>query len=114
MKKVSLFVVFIILIASCGKNRCSESDLYSIKIKDRPSETLVFVGQIGTDFESALDSLKQINSLGDETIERTPLDVVFECDKRNFYGILYGDCGNYSDVLDTKGYYYYRTWYSGN
>ena len=88
--------------------------MYSIKIKDRPSETLVYVGQIGTDYESALDSLRQIKSIGDEPIRRTPLDVKFDCDERLFYGIEYGDCGNYSDVLDTKGYYYNRTWWSGN
>ena len=112
MKKSLLILVSIIFISSCQRNKCSDSDLYSIKIKDCPTETLVFVGRIGTDFASALDSLKKFKSIGDKSIERVHVDVIFNCDERTFYGIQYGDCGNYTDVLDTKGYYYNRTWSS--
>ena len=37
-------------------------------------------------------------------------NVLFDYDDRSFFGISYDECGNYSDVLDTKGNYYMRSW----
>ena len=86
-------------------------DLTQIRIKDRPSEVLEYIGKIGSDFDTALDSLRILKSISSE-IKIEPLEVIFDYDNRLFFGIVYGDCGMYSDVLDTKGNYYLRTWYS--
>jgi hypothetical protein len=86
-------------------------DLTQIRIKDRPGETLEYIGKIGSDFDTALDSLRILKNISSE-IEKEPLEVLFDYDDRLFFGIIYGDCAMYSDVLDTEGYYYLRTWYS--
>ena len=86
-------------------------DLTQIRIKDRPSEVLEYIGKIGSDFDTALDSLRILKSISSD-IKIEPLEVIFDYDNRLFFGIIYGDCGMYSDVLDTKGNYYLRTWYS--
>ena len=86
-------------------------DLTHIKIKENPGETLEYVGKIGSDFNTALDSLRKLKGIYSEIIKE-PLEVIFDYDDRLFFGIIYGDCAMYSDVLDTEGYYYLRTWYS--
>ena len=86
-------------------------DLTHIRIKGNPGETLEYIGKIGSDFDTALDSLRRRKSISSEIIKE-PLEVLFDYDDRLFFGIVYGDCGMYSDVLDTKGYYYLRTWYT--
>ena len=88
-------------------------DLTQIRIKDRPGETLEYIGKIGDDFDTALDSLRILKNISSE-IEKEPLEVIFDYDNRLFFGIIYGDCAMYSDVLDTKGNYYLRTWYSSD
>jgi hypothetical protein len=85
-------------------------DLTQIRSKERPNEMLEYVGEIGNDFDTALDSLRKLKNIPSEIIKE-PLEVLFEYDNRLFFGIIYGDCGNYSDVLDTKGNYYLRSWY---
>jgi hypothetical protein len=87
-----------------------EPNLTGIKIKDNPCETLKYIRKIGTDFDSALDSLRMIRNFTSETT-RVPLKVIFDADDRQFYGIKFGiDAGVYTDVLDTKGYWYERTY----
>lgn len=107
MKKLLLSALVAFFLISCGKENI---DLTGIKIKDNPQETLEYVGKIGTDFPSALDSLKVLKSISSE-ITPIPLEVLFDGDDRIFYGIVYGGCSNYTDVLDTKGHYYHRTWH---
>ncbi len=86
-------------------------DLTQIRIKDNPSETLEYVGKIGSGFDNALDSLRRLKSIS-SVITKVPLEVIFDYDDRSFFGIIYDDCGMYSDVVDTEGYYYLRSWYS--
>ena len=91
----------------------NQLDLTEIRIKDRPCEILEYVGKIGNDFDSALDSLRNRRYIPLE-INKELLEVLFDYDNRQFYGIMYGDCGMYADVLDTKGNYYLRSWYCPN
>ena len=87
----------------------SPLDLTQIRIKERPNETLEYIGEIGSDFDTALDSLRKLKNIPSEIIKE-PLEVLFDYDNRLFFSIIYGECGNYSDVLDTKGNYYLRSW----
>lgn len=87
--------------------------LSQIRIKENPGETLEYIGKIGSDFDSALDSLRRLKGISSE-MGKEPLEVIFDYDGRLFYGIVNGDCRNYSDVLDTKGNYYLRTWFCSN
>ncbi|MDR1343696.1 MAG: hypothetical protein LBK18_10660 [Prevotellaceae bacterium] len=88
----------------------NQPDLTEIRIKERPCETLEYIGKIGNDFDFALDSLCKYKNISLE-ISKELLKVLFDYDNRDFYGIAYGDCGMYSDVLDSKGNYYLRSWY---
>ncbi|MDR2970953.1 MAG: hypothetical protein LBU83_03355 [Bacteroidales bacterium] len=108
MKQLLLSILFTILFVACDKN--SEPDLTKIRIKERPCEMLEYVGKIGIDFDSALDSLQKRKNISSETT-KVLLEVLFDFDNRQFYGIVYEDCGMYADVLDTKGNYYLRSWY---
>jgi hypothetical protein len=112
MRQLLFFILFITLLVACDKNSVLENqpDLTEIRIKERSCEMLEYVGKIGNDFNSALDSLKKSKSIYSEIIKE-PLEVLFDYDNRKFYGIVYGDCGMYADVLDTKGNYYLRSWY---
>ena len=119
MKRFLLSMLCATLVVACGENTEltndesteKEFDLTKIKIADNPSEILEYIGKIGNDFDSALDSLCRLKNI-DSRIIKEPLNVLFDGDNRDFYGITYGDCGMYSDVVDTKGNYYCRTWYS--
>ena len=120
MRKIVFTILFATLFVACDKvtnddnpvtSPDSTPDLTQIRIKERPSETLEYVGEIGSDFDTALDSLRKIKYIPSEIIKE-PLEVLFDYDSRLFFGIMYGECGNYSDVLDTKGNYYLRSWYS--
>lgn len=73
-------------------------------------EVLIYNGRLGKNFDTALDSLLRMKDISNGSIQKTPIDVIFDCDNRLFYGIIIDYCGNYSDVIDTKGYYYNRTW----
>ena len=99
-------------IHDCGINSSLEDQTYltKISIKERPCETLKYVGKIGSDFDAALDSLRKLKNIPLE-IDKALLEVLFDYDNREFYGIAYADCAMYSDVLDTKGNYYSRSWY---
>ena len=131
MKKFVYFIIFASIFVACDNKPEMESDskqefetvldspqdsaqqfdLTQIRIKEQPEETLEYIGKIGDNFDSALDSLRILKSITSDIIKE-PLDVIFDYDDRLFYGIIYGDCAMYSDVLDTKGNYYLRSWYS--
>ncbi len=115
MKQVILTILFATLsvASACGDDPMISPDLTKIRIKERPSEILNYVGKIGRDFDTALDSLRKRKNISSE-IQKEPLEVIFDYDDRLFYGIAYGECAMYSDVLDTKGNYYLRTWYSSD
>ena len=86
-------------------------DLTQIRIKENPGEKLEYIGKIGDNFDTALDYLRELKSITSEIVKE-PLEVLFDYDDRSFFGIVYGECAMYSDVLDTEGNYYLRTWYS--
>ena len=117
MKKIVFTILFATLFVACVSDDNpvispnSTPDLTQIRIKERPGEMLEYVGKIGGDFDTALDSLRKLKNIPSEIIKE-PLEVLFDYDNRLFFGIGYSDCGNYSDVLDTKGNYYLRSWYS--
>ena len=108
---LSLLTLLAMIVPAQETQYNSNPDLTHIRIKDDPGETLDYIGKIGSDFDTALDSLRKLKAIRSEII-KAPLEVIFDDDDRLFFGISYGDCGMYSDVLDTKGYYYLRTWYS--
>ncbi|MDR2813904.1 MAG: hypothetical protein LBB79_04520 [Prevotellaceae bacterium] len=115
MKQPLLPIVFATFFVACDKKPEyptleNQIDLTGISIKERPCETLEYVGRIGNDFDAALDSLRNLKAIVSE-IGKQPLEVLFDCDSRQFYGIAYGECGMYTDVLDTKGNYYLRSHY---
>ena len=116
MKQLFFTILFATLFISCNNAGHKENvemppDLTQIRIKESPSETLEFVGKIGNDFDTALDSLKKLKGIISEIIKE-PLDVIFDYDNRSFWCITYDGCDNYLDILDTKGNYYLRSWYS--
>ena len=108
---LSLLTLLAMIVSAQETLHNSNPDLTHIRIKDNPGETLEYIGKIGGDFDTALDSLRELKAIRSEII-KVPLEVIFDDDDRLFFGISYGDCGMYSDVLDTKGYYYLRSWYS--
>lgn len=111
MEKTTLaLLLFTLLFITCDNDHVREPDLSQIRIREDPSETLNYIGKIGIDFNSALDSLKILKDITSE-ITKEPLEVLFDYDDRIFWGISFGGCVNYTDVLDTKGYYYLRTWH---
>ena len=120
MKQIVFSILFAALFVACdndsetsvdtNQNTETSADLTQIRIKENPSETLEYVGEIGSDFDTALDSLRKLKDIPSEIIKE-PLEVLFDYDNRSFFGISYGDCAMYSDVLDTKGNYYLRSWY---
>lgn len=119
MKKILLSIVLSALFIACGKesdslpNKEPENlpDLTAIIVKEYPCDTLNYIGRIGDDFDSALDSLRSLKNIS-SGISTVPLEVLFDFDNRKFYGIIYGDCGIYTDVLDTKGNYFLRSYYN--
>ena len=114
MRQLLFYILLVTFFVACDENSenpiLNQPDLTEIGIKARPCEMLEYVGEIGNDFDSALDSLRKLKSIFSDIIN-VPLEVLFDYDNRQFYGIAYGDCGLYTDVLDTKGNYYLRSWY---
>ena len=115
MKQIVILGLFATLLVACNNDAHDEDtampDLTQIGIKAKPAEKLQYEGRIGSNFDTALDSLRKLKAIHSEIIKQ-PLEVLFDYDDRMFFGIVYGDCAMYSDVLDTKGYYYHRSWYS--
>lgn len=89
--------------------------------------TLTFKDKIGNDFNSALDSLEVLqqrfltegcprNPCHKYYTEKRKIEVNFNKDNRDFYGIIFMDSTNnlsifsMNDVLDTKGNYYFINW----
>jgi len=114
MKRIVFYMLLATLFVACDNKSEITPDLTSLKIKDDPCETLEYLAKIGNDFDSALDSLKKLKSIPPEEIRIGSLEVVFDYDTRQFHSVEYGDCGLYSDVLDTKGHHYLRSWYAPN
>ena len=116
MKQI-VFTIFLFatLFVACASDETPVMlpDLTHVRIKGRSGETLEDVGKIGSDLDTALDSLRKLKDIPSEVVKE-PLEVLFDDDDRLFFGISYGDCGVYSDVLDTRGYYYLRTWFSSS
>ena len=115
MRQLLLPILFATFFVACDTNVENSSlknlpDLAEIRVKESPCETLEYVGKIGTDFNAALDSLRKLKNIL-SGIDKALLEVLFDYDNREFYGIAYGDCGMYADVLDTEGNYYLRSWY---
>lgn len=112
MRKIFISAIVFMVLLSC--NRAEKCDLHNIYIDSDMTETLVYVGKIGNDYNSALDSLMILKEYDDSgmNIQRIPISLVFDCDNRQFWGIVFDFCGNYSDVLDSKGNYYNRSWTS--
>ena len=111
MKRVFILsIAILIILLSC--NRTEKCNLHNISVNSDIPETLTYIGKIGNDFDSALDSLMILKELEHSsiTVQKIPVPVVFDCDNRQFWGIIFDYCGNYSDVLDSKGNYYNRTW----
>lgn len=114
IKRFFYILLLATLFVACNNVNHNEKDeispdLTQIRIKERPCETLVYIGIIGRNYDTALDSLRKRKDIFSEIIKE-PLDVIFDYDDRSFFGISYDECGNYSDVLDTKGNYYMRSW----
>jgi hypothetical protein len=83
MKPLLFSILFAILFVSCDKNLENLPNLTEIKIAERPCETLEYVGKIGNDFNSALDSLRTLKTISSEIIKK-PLKVLFNYDNRGF------------------------------
>ncbi len=110
-KKILLIVSLVIVIFGCQRNvRC---DVIGISLKDSPGETLTYMGRIGKNYDTALDSLfRYLNCPSGIMYLKVPVEVNFDCDNRVFYGISFADEGEYTDVLDTKGNYYTSKWHN--
>ncbi len=113
MRQYFITILVATLLVACNndKEKVTSPDLSQIRIKGETCETLDYIGRIGNNFDAALDSLCNLKRISTQEIIKVPLEVLFDYDNRLFLGINYGDCGLYSDVLDTKGYYYKRTWH---
>ena len=110
-KKLLLFVVVMMSFVACQRE--TKCDLTHIQLKDYPDETLKYIGKIGKDYDTALDSLfRYLNCTSVEMYLKVPVNVHFDCDNRAFYGISFADEGEHTDVLDTKGNYYTRKWHN--
>ncbi|MBP5614742.1 MAG: hypothetical protein J6X35_11445 [Bacteroidales bacterium] len=118
VRKLLVYVVIMISFVACHKEipfikNKSDCDLTQIQLKDYPDETLKYIGQIGKDFDAALDSLfRYLNCPSEVLYLKIPIEVYFDCDNREFYGISFADEGEHTDVLDTKGNYYTRKWHN--
>ncbi len=114
MKQLLFSILFVILFIACDNNSEYPAieepvDLTELKIKGRPCETLEYVGKIGNDFNSALESLRSLKNIPLSILIDT-LEVLFDHDDREFYGIVYLSIAMFpsqSMVLDTKGNYYW-------
>ena len=100
MKHIVFTILFAALFVACDNVTSDDNpvispnstpDLTQIRIKERPSEKLEYVGEIGGDFDTALDSLRKLKGISSEIIKE-PLEVIFDFDDRLFFGISYGDC----------------------
>jgi len=122
MKQIVFFLMIATFFPSC-KNECTCN---GYTVNQDPCECVVFQGEIGSDFDSALDSLKKLhaplfNTLATEGhysgkgyyIEKEKLNVDFTEDDRDFFRLTYVDSISnrfisihYRDVLDENGNYY--------
>lgn len=102
MKQISLIflvaAVFVTSVAAVHPEKSSISeqlpDLTRIGIVGYPNEKLEYIGEIGSDLDTALDSLRKLKNISSEII-KVPLEVLFDYDDRAFFGIVYEGCGMY-------------------
>lgn len=87
MEKTTLALLFTLFFITCDNDHVREPDLSQIRIREDPSETLNYIGKIGIDFNSALDSLKILKDITSE-ITKEPLEVLFDYDDRIFGAYL--------------------------
>jgi hypothetical protein len=135
MRKKVLSVLFVTLIISCGKDPSVKPDavqdpftssgLTHIRILGKFNERLEFVGKIGDNFDSALDSLQRkyeplfcgLVAEGHYSgegyiISKEKMNVDFSYDDRDFILLTFIDKSNQynylitGDVLDGRGNYY--------
>jgi len=110
-------IIFLAFLICAGCEKPFHVDGY--RIVSGASGTISFVDSIGTDFSTALDSLIVLReSFIDDYyyIEEVELEVDFDDASREFKGIKFLRPDNHtlifsmSDVLDSKGNYYYIIW----
>jgi hypothetical protein len=127
MKQIFLLLVAATLFAACKKT-CTCT---GYTIDNDTCECVVFLGTIGTDFDSALDSLERYYepefNLAFERgfysgqgyfVEKSVINVDFNEDDRTFFRVIFIDSADtyrwlnmFPDILDEKGNYYIRmTW----
>jgi hypothetical protein len=121
---IILFLISLLLLA-CEKN--SEKDTVTYTILSGACGTINLVGNIGPDFNTALDSLETIREpfltggcpgspCYDYYVDVDTLSIDYSLDDREFLGVIFKDVGNsisifsMSDVIDTYGYYYTIHW----
>ena len=125
MKQIFFFLVLAHLFVACDK----PCNCKGYSVDKNPCRCVVFKGKIGNDFDSALDSLKNLNEAkfieeeitgywsigyysGGYFIEKEKVNVDFIDDDRAFFYIMFMDSVvtyrqlNRFDVLDEKGNYY--------
>ena len=132
MKQIVILILFATLFVACNNDAHDEDpvmpDLTQIRLKGSNTARLEYIGKIGNDFESALDSLTRkrepmLNALakmgsysGEYNIDKKKIDVDFSYDSRYFILLTFIDkTNNYPifssiDVIDEKGNYYGLIW----
>ena len=125
MKQTFFLILFATLFAACNNDcGCRDNDY---TVNGNPCVCIKFKGQIGNDFDSALDSLKRqyeplFQTLATEGhysgkgyyIEKEKINVDFADDDRAFFCLIFVDSVSVyinhlatMDVIDEKGNYYY-------
>lgn len=128
MKQIVILILFATLFVACNNDAHDEDpvmpDLTQIRLKGSNTARLEYIGKIGNDFESALDSLTRkrepmLNALakmgsysGEYNIDKKKIDVDFDYDSRKFILLTFSDKTNIyqilfsHDVIDEKGNYF--------
>ena len=111
---ILLFCCILQVLISCSKEHYEKFDIIS-----GGCGSIAFVDQIGSDFNTALDSLIAIRAamIGvDYDVEEVPMEIEFHDDNRVFKGIKFIRASDHimifgmSDVLDSYGNYYMIIW----
>ena len=123
-----LLIVFSTLFIACNKNpKDDEFNLtkgQSFKIIHGACGSIVFLEKIGSDFDSALDSVIKLREpmiiaqprVEGYYIEKEIMTIDFHYDDRVFYSIGFIDkiknfhIFSLSDVIDSEGNYFYIYW----
>ena len=129
MKQIVILILFATLFVACNNDAHDEDpvmpDLTQISLKGSNTARIEYIGKIGNDFESALDSLTRkyepmLNTLAQEghysgkgyNIDKKEINVDFDYDSRKFILLTFSDKTNIyqilfsHDVIDEKGNYF--------